>query len=134
MKTTYRGSCFCRAATFEADIDLEAGTEKCNCTLCFKRRWWYVHVQPEDFRALTGTTDLVLHQPGAQTRGGFCKTCGILVWYWNFVTEWNPAERVSVSVAALDDVDPELLARVPVKHLDGKNDNWWAAPTVTRHL
>lgn len=134
-KQTYRGSCHCGRIRFEATLDLAAGTTKCNCTSCWKKRWWSVRVAPESFRSLGGEQELSGYKPGAATgHGGFCKHCGVSPYSWVDVAPWNPTVYVAVSVAALDDVDPALLASAPVTYCDGKADNWWNPPAETRYL
>jgi hypothetical protein len=133
---TYRGSCHCGQVRFEADIDLMAtGTGKCNCTSCWKKRWWSVRVKPEAFRDLGGREMLSGYRPGEE-RGhrGFCKQCGVVPYGWVPAAEWNDGEYVSVNVAALDDLEPAELMAAPVRYMDGRADNWWSPPRETRHL
>ncbi len=123
---TLRGSCQCKRITFEADIDWSQGTGKCNCTSCFKRRWWSVRVEPKSFRVLAGDSE--------RTEKGFCKHCGIVPYAHVAKSEWNPNEYVSVNVAALDGLNPQELMEVPIKYMDGLNDDWWHVPKYTGHL
>ncbi|MBC7973597.1 MAG: GFA family protein [Myxococcales bacterium] len=132
---TFHGSCQCGRIKFEAEIDLAAGTGKCNCTACWKRRWWSVRVKPEGFRSISGVEELSEYKPGAQTgHRGFCTQCGVRPYAWIDAAEWNDGAYVSVNVACLDDLDPAELMAAPIQYMDGRHDNWWSPPAETRHL
>jgi hypothetical protein len=132
---TYQGSCFCQRVRFEATLDLAQGTGKCNCTSCWKRRWWSVRVKPEHFKDTAGGSELSESSQGtSQGPGGFCKHCGVRPYGFVAAAEWNDGAYVSVNVACLDDLDAAELALAPVQYMDGRADNWWSPPSETRHL
>lgn len=134
-KRTFHGSCHCRRVQFEATIDLSQGTSKCNCTNCWKKRWWSVRCEPGSFRAISGEAELVDARSVKGSRpSGFCRHCGAQTYAWVDKTDWNPETYVAVSVAALDDLEPAELLAAPVQYCDGLANNWWVAPAETRHL
>ena len=137
MKTTYHGSCHCKAVTYEADIDLDKGTNKCNCTFCWKQRMWNARPESdEDFRLLSGEDVL-----GDYSRSGdwgeghhrFCTRCGTPTHSHGSIVAMGGAFR-SVRLNTLDDLPVNDLLAAPVNYADGLHDNWWNAPAETRHL
>lgn len=126
----YQGSCHCGAVRFEVDLDLSAGTTRCNCRYCTKSGWWGVIARPEAFRLLAGEDALSSPAPGFSERRR-CATCGLLPFGRGDLPELGGA-FVSINVRCLDGVD---LAGVPIRYLDGLHDTWaelavrpWADP------
>ena len=134
MKRTYEGSCHCGTVRFETELDLSAGTGKCNCSICTKRRSWAAQVKPEDFRLISGADNLTDYQFGTMSgHHRFCKTCGVGAFGDGYIEQIGGA-YYSINLACLDDLDPTELAEAPVKYADGRNNNWWNTPKETRHL
>ncbi len=132
---TFHGSCQCKSIRFEVDLDLSQGTRKCNCTSCFKRRWWSVPAKPEHFRSLGGEEKLSGYKAGqAKGHSGFCTQCGVTPYAWVEAQPWNDGEYVSVNVASLDDLDPEKVMAAPIQFFDGLHDAWHQKPAYVGHL
>ena len=137
MKRTYHGSCHCKAVTFEADIDLSNGTNKCNCTFCWKQRMWNAgQLDPQDFRivsakAVWATTPNqatgVKVTIGSARHAGLqpIATVALTRWAVHFsrftCQHWTTCRRLTL-----------LLA--PVHFMDGLHDNWQSPPFEARHL
>ena len=133
MKKTYAGGCHCGAVRYEADIDLGAGTFKCNCSICTKARNWVTMVKPEAFRLLAGEADLTDYQFGAKKiHHLFCRRCGIHAFGWGNLPDLG-GKVYAVNVNCLDAEDSELAA-APVTFVDGRHDNWQSPPAEVRHL
>lgn len=131
---TYHGSCHCGAVRFEVDLDLAAGTSRCNCSFCSKNRSWGALVKPDAFRLVAGADALSDYQFG--TRSGhhrFCRHCGIRT-FGDANVEALGGEIVSIAVACLDDAEPQDLLSGPLTYGNGRDNAWWETPAEIRHL
>lgn len=123
----YYGSCSCGKVRFEVELDIDLGTFKCNCTICWKGRFWGAGVKPETFHILSGKDDLTVY--GNQRLHHFCKHCGIKIF-----GRGADGVRIVVNLAALDDLDLKELSCAPVRFVDGRNDNFKGEPDFTDYL
>ena len=131
MRQTYRGSCHCGVVRFEAELDLEQPTFRCNCSICRRTRFWAAVAKQEDFRLLAGESDLVKYQFNTgNNHHFFCRHCGVRSFGVGNETPIGP--MVGVNVGCLD-IDDETMAAIPIVRIDGLHDRM-EAPVHGGHL
>jgi hypothetical protein len=134
---TYHGSCHCGKVQFDADIDLAAGTGKCNCTYCTKIRNWSVIIKPDALKNVKGEEELTGYvaagRPAEYGVHLFCKHCGISTFNRGHLEQIG-GDYVSIMLGSLDDVTIDELMSGPVRYGDGRNNNWMNLPADVRHL
>ncbi len=129
---TYKGSCHCGAIRFEADIDLDEGSNRCNCSYCAKARTWFAFAKgPQAFRLLDGAGVaeyrwIAPDQTEAHLTFTFCRACGIRTYARGHLESLGGTFH-AVSVPALQ-LSLEALAAIPVRYLNGRDGRYDEAP------
>jgi hypothetical protein len=133
MLQTYRGSCHCGAVRFEAELDLEQSTYRCNCSICRRTRFWPAVARADGFRLLAGENELTKYLFNTRrNEHWFCKHCGVRA--FGVGTDTPIGRMFGVNVMCLEEVADETLAALPITYVDGLHDNWQNAPQFFAHL
>lgn len=136
---SYHGSCHCRTVRYEAEFDLDAGTNRCNCSLCSKARAWFLFVRGSDFRLTAGEDVLSTYEwvPAGRTERGlsyrFCSRCGIRLFATGELAQLG-GRFYAIHVPTVDDLDREQLVSAPMNFIDNAQDRMNEAPADTRLL
>jgi hypothetical protein len=135
---TYRGSCHCGAIRFEADLDLEEGSNRCNCSYCAKARAWFAFAKgPERFRLREGAgiSEYRWTPPGdsePHLTFTFCRTCGVRTYAQGDLDSLGGVFH-AISVPALE-LAPERIAEIPVRYINGRDRRYDEAPPYPEAL
>lgn len=133
MLKTYQGSCHCGAVKFEAELDLEQSTYRCNCSICRRTRFWPAVAREGGFRLLSGEAELTQYLFNTKKNEHyFCKHCGVRP--FGIGTDTPIGKMYGVNLGCLAGVSEEELSRLPITYIDGLHDKWQGAPEFFNHL
>lgn len=133
---TFAGRCHCGAIRFEADIDLDEGSNRCNCSYCSKVRAWFAFAKGADrFRLLDGTgiSEYRWTPPGhseSHLTYTFCRVCGVRMFARGDLESLGGTfHAVSVPTLALT---AEQVAAIPVRYVNGRDGRYDEMPQHPR--
>jgi hypothetical protein len=138
-KKKYHGSCHYKAVRYEVDFDLANGTNRCNCSICWKARAWFAIVGEKDLKLLTSPDETGEYRwiPPGKTAPyltyRFCKRCGVRIYAAGDDASLG-GKFYAIHVTTLDDADKDELAAAPMKFNDNLHDRPDRAPADTRLL
>lgn len=125
------GGCHCGAIRYSADLDLEKGTMRCNCSLCRKARAWFAFTPAESFRLEAGGDTMSDYRwtpegkPQPNLTYHFCSQCGVRTHTEG--TGPDGKATVAIQVATIEDIDRNQLAE-GIRYVDGLHDHFDRPP------
>ncbi|HEY0468625.1 MAG TPA: GFA family protein [Polyangiaceae bacterium] len=119
----YTGACHCGLVRFTVCAELSTVTY-CNCSICSKKGYIHLIVEPSQFELLAGADALVSYRfNSGVAEHKFCGRCGIHPFY----TPRSDPDKVDVNVRCLDGVD---VSQLELLSFDGKH---WEEAIKTAH-
>ncbi|ACK67754.1 glutathione-dependent formaldehyde-activating GFA [Rippkaea orientalis PCC 8801] len=111
---TYLGGCHCGAVRFSVVIDNSEAID-CNCSICRKKGFLHVLLDPENFTLLQGSDALTTYTFNTHTaQHTFCRICGIHPFY----RPRSHPDKIDVNLRCLDE---NLLSKFQITPFDGEN-------------
>jgi hypothetical protein len=105
----YQGGCHCGRVRFELSAQIDTVID-CNCSICTKKGFLHLIVEPQQVHMLSPTDALSLYQFNTKTaKHYFCPVCGISAYY---IPRSHP-DKIDVNVRCLEGVELEKLTIVP---------------------
>lgn len=118
MEKTYDGGCHCGRVRFRVTTDLKRVVD-CNCSICTKKGFLHVIVDPAKFALLTPRDALSTYTFNTGiAQHTFCSTCGM----HPFCVPRSHPDKIDVNARCIEGVDLSALSITPY---DGRN--WEAA-------
>lgn len=106
---TYQGGCHCGRIRFEVTTNFERVVD-CNCSICTKKGFLHLIVEPEQFHLLSPADAVALYQFNTKTaKHYFCPVCGIHSYY---IPRSHP-NKIDINVRCLEGVDLQSLVIQP---------------------
>src|SRR5262245_8799789 len=103
----HKGSCLCRAVSFEVIGDLP-GPDACHCSQCRKQSGHFFASTdvPRSSVTIHGSENITWFHSSEKVRRGFCATCGSSLF-------WDPAhrDRIAIAMGSFDQPTGARLAK-----------------------
>lgn len=110
----HKGSCHCRAVTFQIEAPEVIEADFCNCSICSKSGFLHLIIPLSKFRILSGQDSLTTYTFNTGiARHTFCKVCGVKPFY----TPRSNPDGIDINVHCLDSDN----LTVNITEFDGKN-------------
>ena len=107
--STYQGGCHCGRVRFAVTSDLTQIID-CNCSICTKKGFLHLILEPEQFHLFSPPEAVTLYQFNTKTaKHYFCSVCGIHAYY---IPRSHP-DKIDVNVRCLEGVDFSSLTIQP---------------------